>query len=403
MVPFSRANHAPHTRMSFSCMQDQLNPPIYRSLNPTATIHAHACNAPSFLRARGNSGTTKIFAQCQKTTTQDHSFQIRNSKLKTHHCEVGLLSIISNFVNMSTCTFSGNTDMYGLGIRFGFYLQWYGTILASWIARNEVPSLRFSNSLFVSATFLALIIQTDKDTLRPVEIYIILLLTFGGYLSFVPLYIWRLFTCCTPSLDPSRYPRVAAGPIFSILNFLLLVAVSLYQLWFWFNRAGHASVSGIGCKEFGFFFSQVDLNGKGFVVANILLQFLMLLCCFGVLVITCMRIVRQSWLRDLDDDDESSVRSEMLRYSLPSTQNHFQQDSQLKRTQQSSRNRPPRDLLILQSPSSKHSRSSHRTHHLMERHHERKRHHVCWSDYPFNYRYWAGCEGYLHCSVWRSG
>ena len=185
---------------------------------------------------------------------------------------------------MSTCTFTGNTDMYGLGIRTGFYLQWFGTILALWIARGEVQGMRLSNSLFVAATFLALIIQTGKDNLKPVEIYIILLMTFGGYLYFVPLYIWRLLTGFAPEWDPSRYPLVNAGKGFSVLNFVLLVSVSLFQLWFWIRKV--ESVGSDGCQEYGFFFAQLRLNEKGFVVANILFHFFLLLCCLFVLCIS---------------------------------------------------------------------------------------------------------------------
>jgi hypothetical protein len=183
--------------------------------------------------------------------------------------------------NMSSCGFTGNTDMYGLGIRIGFYLKWYGTVLASWIAKSEVPAMRLSNSFFVSATFLALLIQTVRNTLKPVEIYIVLLLTFGGYLWFVPLYIWRLITGCTPEWDPTRYPRMRTGEVFSAFNFLLLVSVSVFQLWFWFD--GVRSVGQDGCGEYGFFFSKLMLNSKGFIAANIIFHFFLLFCCLGVL------------------------------------------------------------------------------------------------------------------------
>jgi hypothetical protein len=218
------------------------------------------------------------------------------------------------FIKMSSCNFNGDADMYGVGIRVGFYLQWFGTILASWVATAEVKGLRFINSLFVAATFLALVIQIDRDRresddLRPVEIYIILLLTFGGYLYFVPLYIWRGLTCCQPMFDPSRYPRVSTGPVFSFLNFLLLLSVSIFQLWFGFDRAGSAKVT-FGCQEYGFFFSRVRLNERGFVVGNILLHFFILLGCAGVLVITVMKIMRRNWLREMYDDHGSTISTD---------------------------------------------------------------------------------------------
>ncbi|KAG4436666.1 hypothetical protein IFR05_007845 [Cadophora sp. M221] len=185
---------------------------------------------------------------------------------------------------MVVCSFSGNADMYGLGIRLGFYLQWYGTILATWVARHEVTGMRLYSFFFVVAMFLALIIQTNRNNLRPVEIYIILLLTFGGYLHFVPLYVWRLLVGCDPDLDPTRHPRVGVGKIFSRLNFSLLVTVCIFQLWFWIGKVpplGHE-----GCTEFGFLFARVRLNQRGFVVVNVILYFLVLLFCVAILGIS---------------------------------------------------------------------------------------------------------------------
>lgn len=185
---------------------------------------------------------------------------------------------------MAVCTLSGNADMYGLGIRVGFYLQWFGKILATWVARKEVTGMRLSESLFIAATFLALIIQTSRDNLRPVEIYVILLLTFGGYLHFVPLYVWRLLIGCDPDLDPSRHPRVKPGKMFSRLNFSLLSTVCIFQLWFWIGKV--SNIGRGGCTEFGFLFARIRLNQRGFVVVNVVLYFLLLLCCMAVLGIS---------------------------------------------------------------------------------------------------------------------
>jgi tellurite resistance protein TehA-like permease len=65
--------------------------------------------------------------------------------------------------------------------------------------------------LFISATFLALVIQTVHHGIYEVEIYIILLITFGAYLFIIPSLLWRLATGCQPLLDPSRLPLVDPG------------------------------------------------------------------------------------------------------------------------------------------------------------------------------------------------
>jgi len=185
------------------------------------------------------------------------------------------------------CPFSGNADMYGLGIRIGFYLQWYGRILATTIAKSQIEGLRVSNSLFVAATFLALLIQASSNSLRLVEIYIVLLLTFGGYLYFVPLYAWKLLTGCSTRWDPSRYPRGRVGKLFNTLNFLLLVSVSVFQLWFWTTAV--LGSDSAGCVEYGFLFGSTPLNGRAFVALNIVLYLLLLLFCAGILGITARK------------------------------------------------------------------------------------------------------------------
>ena len=187
---------------------------------------------------------------------------------------------------MAVCAFDGNADMYGIGIRIGFYLQWYGTILASWLAPSEVPGFRFSISIFIAATFVALLIQIIRDvsSLEVVEVYIILLLTFGYYLFFVPLFIWRLLTRCNPAFDPSRYPRVPSGAVFSVLNFLLLVAVASFQLWFWYARV--PALDQRTCQEYGFFFAKERLNKKVFMTVNVVFYLLLLIFCVLILLIS---------------------------------------------------------------------------------------------------------------------
>ena len=187
---------------------------------------------------------------------------------------------------MAVCAIDGNTDMYGIGIRIGFYLQWYGAIFASWLARSEVETLRFTITIFIAATFVALIAQVARDVnnLDVVEVYIILLLTFGYFLFLVPLYAWRLLTGCDPRFDPTRYPRVPAGPVYSQLTFLLLVAVASFQLWFWFARV--PALSQRDCQEYGFFFAKTRLNGKAFITINIVFYSLLLISCVMILLIS---------------------------------------------------------------------------------------------------------------------
>lgn len=136
---------------------------------------------------------------------------------------------------MPSCSLNGSLEMYGLGIRLGFYLQWCSSILASWLAPSEIEGLRFTNSLFVASTFLALTISTanDASSLQPVDIYVTLLLTFGYCLFLLPLYAWRIVTAGKASLGPTRWPVVRPTALYNVLTSLLLLAAGAFQLWFW--------------------------------------------------------------------------------------------------------------------------------------------------------------------------
>jgi hypothetical protein len=186
---------------------------------------------------------------------------------------------------MAICQFEGNNDMYGLGIRLGYYLQWYGAILARWIAPSEVKAIGFSIDIFVAATFLALIVLTanDVDSLQPVETYIVLLLMFGSYLALVPIYFWRLLTGCDPYWDPTRYPLVNTGALRANLSFILLIGVLCFQYWFWFDRV--PDLDRYNCEQYGFLLSQVRLNSKVSVVLNALLYFWLGVVCLYLLIL----------------------------------------------------------------------------------------------------------------------
>lgn len=191
---------------------------------------------------------------------------------------------------METCTFSGNPDMYGLGIRIGYYLQWYGGILAAWIAPEESSSLRLANALFVAATFLALFIQTIQEHAEKsfpiVETYIILFLAFGSYLVLVPIYLWRIFTCCNPYLDPTRFPRVNPGRVYGYMNSVLLTAVLGFELWYWIHQV--PKLATVKCAQYGFFFHKIQLNNRGFRMLNVIPCLFLLLCC---ITLVCMKVV----------------------------------------------------------------------------------------------------------------
>jgi len=183
---------------------------------------------------------------------------------------------------MASCSFDGNTDMYGLGIRLGFYLQWYGAILANWFAPLEVPSIRLTNTLFIFASFVALVLK--KDDLQVVEIYIILLLYFGSTLYILPVLVWRVLTGFNSDYDPTRFSH-APHPtqLYNLLDSLLLLAVMSFMIWFW--TACVPELDNFICEEYGFIFTKVKLNNEKFRDFNLVFAALLLSAIYIFLVL----------------------------------------------------------------------------------------------------------------------
>jgi hypothetical protein len=180
-----------------------------------------------------------------------------------------------------SCAFNGNSDMYGLGIRLGYYLQWFGSVLAAWIAPGEVEGLRITNTLFVAATFLALLIQVGENQspeqggLQTVEVYIVLLLTFGSAFGLVPILLWRFGTGFDAEKDPTRWPKAKTqSATFNGLYTLLLIAVVAFQIWYWGEKVVEDGIP--GCSSWGFLFSRISLQDPALRWLNVTLSVILL-------------------------------------------------------------------------------------------------------------------------------
>ncbi|KAI1386631.1 uncharacterized protein F4822DRAFT_322247 [Hypoxylon trugodes] len=185
----------------------------------------------------------------------------------------------------------------GLVFELDFISSGMVPIIATWLAKEEVNGMRLANALFISATFLALAIQVSMKTLQPAEIYIILLLTYGAFYWLVPLFLWRLVIGCNSRLDPSVWPRVEPSRIYSVLNFGLLIAETIFQLWFWATGI-HRIPAATNCPQYGFFFGVVSLYSPSFIAVNVIFNIILLICCFGYFCLDVGIVRRPHWLQD---------------------------------------------------------------------------------------------------------
>ncbi|OTA63764.1 hypothetical protein K449DRAFT_433087 [Hypoxylon sp. EC38] len=169
---------------------------------------------------------------------------------------------------MADCSVEGNSDMYGLGIRLGFYLNWYAGILANFIAAEEIESVQYAMLSFITATFVAVVVQTAHNTVTVLDTYITLLLCFGYNFFLIPIYIWRLLTGFNKGVDPTRWSRVHHGSLFHAYNLVLTMSVAIFQLWFWTSEAVRSNT----CPYYGFLLRRSLLSSVEARIVNITLQ-----------------------------------------------------------------------------------------------------------------------------------
>ncbi|KIM30565.1 hypothetical protein M408DRAFT_323343 [Serendipita vermifera MAFF 305830] len=175
------------------------------------------------------------------------------------------------------CGFEGNSDMYGLGIRVGIYLQSGSFIIAELINRRSVlDQLAFGNSVFQLALTIGLIYMTvTSPAFEAIEAAIIVL---------VNMCLFSGPHVTIPELEPSLHRPYTLSNVqefvrywgFWVYKFTVGYVLMGYSAWFWF--AGLDKLARSPCTGFAFFFTRVDLYGwfrtlgKAYVVWELLLR-----------------------------------------------------------------------------------------------------------------------------------
>lgn len=182
---------------------------------------------------------------------------------------------------MALCQYPARPEMYGLGIRISFYIQWAGLALLDYFSTEDLAPIRLLAILLSAAATLGLVIQLAQDALRPAEIYIVHLLAIGTYLFLVPIYIWRTLTLCNPYWNPRRWSRERPAPIYKLSNFLLVAALAGIGIWFYTSYL--PSLPDGSCSQYGFFFGRVSLRNTVYIAFNAILYILIAIVCVGIL------------------------------------------------------------------------------------------------------------------------
>lgn len=122
-----------------------------------------------------------------------------------------------------TCSFSGNSDFYGLGVRIGVYLQWLTSMGAAYFCLEGSGDYSETYLVFEVAIIIALYILTfSNHEAYVVEAVIMLYMLYGGFFA---------VTAVRGIRKPERRPPPQMWR-FIVINSAVL-CLTAYALWFW--------------------------------------------------------------------------------------------------------------------------------------------------------------------------
>lgn len=211
------------------------------------------------------------------------------------------------------CSFQGQTDFYGLGVRMGIYFTW----LTSWLANNflaeEISGSLDTNAVFLLAISVTVIYNSAHHQLRIIDALVLLQLCYGFLFGVMSLWGYRTM----------YYHRMGAqgrssfGGFGTHMRLLLMTAISGYAVWFWFEGLDDGLIQCNKREACGglvtFFFSRVKLYGwirtfyKISAVGCVAYYGIMTAVAIMWLAIRCFRFVkhgRAGWKQGYEKKDE---------------------------------------------------------------------------------------------------
>lgn len=141
----------------------------------------------------------------------------------------------------TTCSFTANQDLYGIGVRAGLYCQWTATLLAGLTLPDEAKSMQSNTLCFQIASLIAVITLTIKGLISQPEVVVVLPLCFGGFLA---------ANATTNSFQVSV--------LRSFIITQTLGAFVAYSCWFWWE--GVSILVRPSCKYYTLIFVKVSID-----------------------------------------------------------------------------------------------------------------------------------------------
>ncbi|KAF4956679.1 hypothetical protein FGADI_3668 [Fusarium gaditjirri] len=187
------------------------------------------------------------------------------------------------------CSLAGSSDVYGIGIRVAFYVQWLASLLMEYLSEENLADLRFISIFSSAAASLSLIIGVAHNSLQPLDIYFLLLLAMGFFLFQIPLYIWRVLTRCQTRLDPFQLSQESHGHFYHVITLTILSANVSIGTWYFTSYLPQLDRN---CRGLVLLFGKVNLESRGHITAGSIFFIGILVGIGGSRIIRRLRMLR---------------------------------------------------------------------------------------------------------------
>jgi hypothetical protein len=144
------------------------------------------------------------------------------------------------------CQIIGDPDVYGLGIRLSYYIQWAAVVFASWVAPDLVQPALLSSIIVTISVYANTFRGVTYGSLIAAEWWIVYFMTFGLTLGYIPT--------SRTSFQSSAYSLGVLSLLWSMIIFA--------ECWVWFKGVDIAYKEGCVIKVFAIFFEVNVYNNR---------------------------------------------------------------------------------------------------------------------------------------------
>ena len=210
---------------------------------------------------------------------------------------------VGRAANPTSCGFAGNSDLYGLGIRVGYYAQFMTIWIQSYLTTRRSTAIRSVNTLFMLAMLVGLVVLSKSSGNDfAVEAFLLLQIVSVSYFL-------------TPAHVSKSQRKTWDSDIDNIvLTTCIFAFVTAYNIWFWW--IGLDKLQRTPCGTFALlFFFRFNMYGPIRKVQQALsLGFL--ICGLPRTVSNILQAIRAWRVRELDSFEYQESLVDALRKEL---------------------------------------------------------------------------------------